>query len=78
MTKLKPDRFDEFMDDDFTWENNCAQPDDCQHKKFICKHGNYYLYHAWDSDKEKGGIYRNKIRKEKKVCSKCGQEIKDE
>ena len=75
MTKLKPDRFDELMRNDFTWKIPRVQPKDWKHKKFICKHGNYYLYHAWDNNKELGGIYRTKI---KNVCSKCGQEIKDE
>ncbi len=75
MTKLKPERFDEYMYDDFTWTKTGDEPKDWKHIKFIFEHGNYYLYHAWDSDKKSGCIYRTKI---KKVCSKCGQEIKDE
>jgi len=77
MSKLKPDRFDEFMTCKGSWESNPAQPKDWKHIKFICIYGDYYLYHAWDNYKELGCIYRTKINK-KKVCSKCGQEIKDE
>ena len=42
----------------------------------ICR--DYYLYWIWDYFKENGTLYRTKIENatKKKICEKCGQEIK--
>ena len=77
MSKLKPDRFDEVMNLEGGWDISALQPNEWKHTEFICKYGNYFLYKAWDNNKEEVCIFKTKINK-KKVCSKCGQEIKDE
>jgi len=64
-------QFDEVMDRDGNWVENIYDFLYWIHPDFILTCGDYAYYHCWDDDKEKGVLYRVKI----KVCKECGRKI---